>query len=202
MARSYDSFSLCMSARWHLTVGDPTIVGWAVCALYAGAAAAAIVVLRCAHFDQNHRHQTQALWALIAVVMAAFALNKQLDLQSLLTALGRCLAQDQGWYENRRLVQRNFMIALAGLAAVAGGALFWMLRGSLRQNLLPLSGMAVLAGFIVMRGGHFFHIFVTDEVFDDFLLHLLTSSLELLCPVLVLVAGWQLFRPPTLMPSR
>lgn len=202
MARSYDSFSLCMSARWHVTIGDPTVAGWVVCALYAGAAVTAIVVLQRARFDQNHRRQTRVLWGTIAVVMAALALNKQLDLQSLLTALGRCLAQDQGWYEDRRLVQRDFMIALASLAAMAGGALFWMLRGSLRQNLLPLSGMAALASFIVIRGGHFFHIFVTNEVFDDFLLHLLTSSLELLCPVLILVAGWQLLRPPALMASR
>ncbi len=201
MARTYDSFSLCMSARWHVTIGDPTVAGWAVCALYAGAAITAIVVLRRARFDQNHRRQTQALWALIAGVMAALALNKQLDLQSLLTALGRCLAQDQGWYENRRLVQRDFMIALASLTAVAGGALFWMLRGSLRQNLLPLSGLAALAGLIVIRAGQFFHIFVTDQIFDDFLLHLSTSTLELLCPVLILVAGEQRLRPPALMPS-
>ena len=202
MARSYDSFSVCLSARWHLAIGDPTIAGWTVCALYAAAAATAIAVLRSAHFDQNHRRQSQAFWGMIAVVMAALALNKQLDLQSLLTALGRCLAQDQGWYENRRLVQRDFIIALAGLAALTGGALFWMLRGGLRQNLLPLLGLVALASFIVIRAGHFFHIFVTDQAAADFLLHLLTSALELLCPVLILVAGWHLLRPPALMPSR
>ena len=202
MARSYDSFSLCLSVRWHLAIGDPTIAGWAVCAAYALAAVTAIAVVRRARFDQNHRRQSQAFWGVIAVLMTALALNKQLDLQSLLIALGRCLAQDQGWYENRRLVQRDFIIALASLAALTGGALFWMLRGGLRENLLPLLGLAALASFIVVRAGHIFHIFVTNLGTGDYLLHLLTSTLELLCPVLIVVAGWQLLRAPALMPSR
>lgn len=202
MARSYDTFSLCMSERWHLAVGDPTIEGWAVCITYALAAATAVLVLRHVDFDQSHGPQTRGLWGLIALLMAALALNKQLDLQSLLTALGRCLAQDQGWYEDRRLVQRDFILGLAALAALAGGTLFWMLRGRVRQNLLPLLGLAALAGFIVIRAGHFFHIFVPDRADADIALHLLTTTLEVLCPVLILIAGLQLSRPHRLMPSR
>jgi len=34
--------------------------------------------------------------------MGFLAVNKQLDLQSFLTALGRCDARLQGWYETRR----------------------------------------------------------------------------------------------------
>lgn len=201
MARSYDSFYLCIPERWHLAVGDPTVAGWAVCAAYTLAAVTATLVLRSADFHQSHRPQTRGLWGLIALLMAALAVNKQLDLQSLLTALGRCLAQDQGWYENRRLVQRGFILVLAAFATLTGGALFWMLRGRLRQNLLPLLGLVALASFVLVRAGHFFHIFVSDQKYGDFLLHLLTSALELLCPIFILIAGGQILRPRALMPS-
>ena len=74
MARSYDTFSLCLSTRWHIAAGDPTIVGWAVCATYALAAATAILVVRRATFDQSHRPQAQDLWGLITLLMGALAL--------------------------------------------------------------------------------------------------------------------------------
>ena len=198
MAFSYDAFSACVADRWQLVIGDPDLAGWAVTAAYACAAVCAVLVLRSTAFDPGHRRQRQALWGLIALLMAALALNKQLDLQSLITALGRCLAQEQGWYENRRMVQRDFIVGLIAAAALAGAAMFWMLRGTMRQNLLPLSGLAALAGFVLIRAGHLLHLFVPDQASTDFLLHELTSALEVLCPVLILAAARPLLRPQPL----
>lgn len=195
MTFSYDRFSTCVSDRWHLVIGDPNIAGWAVFAAYALAFATAVIVLRRVAFDHPHRRQTQALWGLIALLMAALAVNKQLDLQSLLTALGRCLAQEQGWYENRRIVQRDFIFGLIVLAALTGMGMFWMLRGTVRQNLLALSGLAALTGFVLIRAGHFLHIFVPDQGSADILLHSLTTTLEVLCPVLIITASWHLLQP-------
>ena len=200
MAFSYDAFSTCVADRWQLVIGDPNLAGWSITAAYACAAVCAVIVLRRTAFDPAHRRQRQVLWGLIAGLMTALALNKQLDLQSLMTALGRCVAQEQGWYENRRMVQSDFIVGLIAAAALAGAAMLWMLRGSIRQNLLPLSGMAALAGFVLIRAGHILHIFVPDQVNTDFLLHELTSVLELLCPLLILAAGWRLLRPPSLHP--
>ena len=199
MAFSYDAFSTCVADRWQLVIGDPNLTGWAITAAYACAAVCAVIVLRRTAFDPAHRRQRQVLWGLIAGLMTALALNKQLDLQSLMTALGRCLAQEQGWYENRRMVQRDFIVGLIAAAALAGAAMFWMLRGTMRQNLLPLSGLAALAGFVLIRAGHLLHIFVPDQASTDFLLHELTSTLEVLCPLLILAAGWRLLRPPSLL---
>lgn len=200
MAFSYDAFSTCVADRWQLVIGDPNLAGWSITAAYACAAVCAVIVLRRTAFDPAHRRQRQVLWGLIAGLMTALALNKQLDLQSLMTALGRCVAQGQGWYENRRMVQRDFIVGLIAAVVLAGAAMLWMLRGSIRQNLLPLSGMAALAGFVLIRAGHILHIFVPDQVNTDFLLHELTSVLELLCPLLILAAGWRLLRPPSLHP--
>lgn len=197
---SLDAFSACVADRWHLVIGDPGLTGWTVAATYALAAVAAVRVLRRAAFDPAHAHKMHALWGMIALLMAVLALNKQLDLQTLMTALGRCLAQEQGWYENRRLVQRDFIFGLVAVAALTGAALFWMLRGTVRRNLLPLSGLAALAGFVLIRAGHILHVVAPHQILADFLLHAAGSALEMLCPVLILIAAWRLLRPQ-LLPS-
>jgi hypothetical protein len=196
MAFSYTAFSTCVAESWQLSTGDPNLVGWAICATYALAAALAVIVLRVAPFDPAHHRRTQILWALIAGLMAALALNKQLDLQTLILAAGRCLSQEQGWYDSRRLVQRDFILALIALCAVTGGAVIWLLRGIMRPNLIALLGLAALAGFVSLRGGHLFHIFIPQHLSADVLLHEATSVLEVLSPVLIILAAWWLLRQP------
>lgn len=194
MAFSYTAFSACVSDRWQLAIGDPNISGWAIFAAYVLAAILAVVVLREAPFAPAHHRREQILWSLIACLMVALALNKQLDLQSLLVAVGRCLSQEQGWYESRRLVQRDFIFALIAVAAIGGAAIIWLLRGIVRHNLIALLGLACLAGFVLIRGGHFFHIFVPEQEVADRLLHHLTTLLEALSPILITVAAWKLLR--------
>jgi hypothetical protein len=194
MAFSYTAFSACVSDRWQPTIGDPNIAGWAICAAYALAAILAVIVLREAPFAPAHRRREQVLWLLIACLMAVLALNKQLDLQSLMLAAGRCLAQEQGWYENRRLVQRDFILALIAVAALGGAAIIWLLRGIVRHNLMALLGLACLAGFVLIRGGHFFHMFVPEQEVADRLLHHLTALLEAMSLILIIAAAGKLLR--------
>ena len=201
MAFSYEAFSACVSDRWQFVIGDPNLTGWAVAATYAIAAATAVMVLLRRPFDPVQSRQLAMLWGLIAVLMTVLALNKQLDLQSLMTALGRCLAQEQGWYENRRLVQRDFILGLIAAAVLISVAMFWILRGIIRQNLLVLAGLASLAGFILIRAGHLLHVFVPDQIFADLLLHRATSILEMACPVLIIIAAWRLLRLQPLQTS-
>jgi len=189
-----DAFSACVSDRWHMAIGDPNVAGWAIFATYALAAVAAVMVLRRRPFAPAHHRKERVLWGMIALLMTGIALNKQLDLQSLMTTLGRCLAQDQGWYENRRMVQRDFIFGLIALAALTGAGLYWMLHGVIRQNLLSLLGLTALAGFVLIRGGHLLHIFVPDQIAVDYLVHALTTILEVLCPILIIAAAWRILR--------
>lgn len=194
MAFSYITFSACVAKDWQISIGDPNVIGWAICATYALAAVVASIVLYISPFDPAHQRREQILWALIAGLMAALSLNKQLDLQTLILAAGRCLSQEQGWYADRRLVQRDFIFALIAIAAVMGAGIIWLLRGIMRHNLIALSGLTALAGFVLLRGGHMFHIFVPTQKFEDTLLHEVTSALEVLNPVLIVVAAWWLLR--------
>ena len=195
------TFSACVSDRWQLAIGDPNITSWAICAVYALATILAVFVLRVVPFNAVHRHREKILWALIACLMAALTLNKQLDLQSLMLTVGRCLAQEQGWYDSRRLVQRDFIFMLIAVAAMGGGGIIWLLRGIVHHNLIALLGLASLAGFVVIRGGHLFHIFVPEHVASDILLHDATLTLELLSPALIIIAAWWLLRQAHPQPS-
>lgn len=198
MAFSYPAFMACVQDRWQLGIGDPNIIGWAICAAYVLAAALALIVLQARPFAQDHHRRESILWALMAGLMAALALNKQLDLQTLILTAGRCLSQEQGWYDDRRLVQRDFIFALIMGAAIGAAGIGWLLRGIVRHNLMVLLGLAALAGFVLLRGGHLFHIFVPEQMVADTLLHDLTSTLEVLGPLLIIAAAWRLLHasPP------
>ena len=194
MSISGSVFSKCVSAGWQLSVGDSNFLGWALFATYAIAAVLAGIVLYTSAFGPTHYRREQLLWGVITGLMAAIALNKQLDLQTLILTAGRCLAREQGWYADRRLIQRDFILALTGLAVLAGGGIIWLLRGIVRHNLAALLGLASLAAFVVIRGGHLFHMFVPQQGRADYAMHLLTSGLEALSPALIITSSGKLLR--------
>jgi len=70
-------------------------MGWVTVAIYLAAAVTLVVAMR-APFPAASRGRERLFWALLAAVLRALAVNKQLDLQSYLTARGRCAAQHQG----------------------------------------------------------------------------------------------------------
>src|SRR5205085_8940882 len=53
--------------------------------------------------------QERRAWYSISSLFLALGINKQLDLQSALTELGKIIAHAQGWYEQRRLIQLVFV---------------------------------------------------------------------------------------------
>ncbi len=143
----------CIARDWTPTIGDPEITGWLTVISYLVCLVLAIMVLR-----RRPTRAARGLWLLIAVLMAFLAVNKQLDLQTALTATGRCVARAQGWYDSRQAVQLAF---IAGLLAGVALTLAWAtktLRGQMRGNGLALVGLAVLCGFVLVRAVGFGHV--------------------------------------------
>ena len=110
----------CILARWQPVIGDPSWQGWATVLVYLATAALAFLASRAA-FPQPTARQERVFWVLVLLLLTGLAVNKQLDLQSALTAAGRCLARAQGWYGQRRLVQMGFLLGLALLATAVAG---------------------------------------------------------------------------------
>jgi hypothetical protein len=148
----------CAQARWSPRIGDPSAMGWATVAAYAVAAALAWRTARAGRFPPERRLVERLFWVALSVGLAALAVNKQLDLQSGLTALGRCMAQIDGWYAHRRAVQAAFVMALGAGAALAAIVAVIALRRSLARLWLALVGAAALGAFVMIRAVGFHHI--------------------------------------------
>nr|WP_318272709.1 hypothetical protein [Paracoccus saliphilus] len=149
-----------MAERWVPQIGDPNVTGWVTVASYLVTALLAAAVWRVTGPGRG-----RAFWAVLTLILGFLALNKQLDLQTALTGVGRCLAWSQGWYENRRLVQAGFIGALLVLLVMGLFTAMQALRGNLQRNLLALLGLTVLLGFVMVRAVsiHHFDFLISDH---------------------------------------
>ena len=141
-------------------MGDPTAAGWAITIAYF------IVTLLCwraglkektinVNIQKPERH---LLWFGLSILLLVLGINKQLDLQTLLTALGREIAQENGLYESRREIQLIFVILFALFCFSSFVALSWWLRGCWRRYWIALLGVALLVSFVVIRAASFHHV--------------------------------------------
>jgi hypothetical protein len=155
--------------RWHFGIGDPTFLGWFTVAAYALAlhyAWFAIAVTRMSARELSARglpsgrqERTVAhFWLATFVVLLLLGINKQLDLQTLLTDVLRDWSLQEGWFRERRVWQARFIktLLLSGLAL----ALFalYLLRRVLFRIRLSLLGLTVLGSFVLVRAAYFHHV--------------------------------------------
>ncbi|MBN1653698.1 MAG: hypothetical protein JXA30_07970 [Deltaproteobacteria bacterium] len=143
--------------RWTPGIGDPSFGGWFTVFCYFAVAYLCYRNARAPGEGRNRDGLTRTWWVITSMLIF-LGLNKQLDLQSLITQLGRQLAVEQGWYENRRALQRLFIMAIAsaGITTLLLGG--WILRRHLRSLALVFIGLTTLVTFIVIRAGSFHHV--------------------------------------------
>jgi hypothetical protein len=168
--------------RWHPGIGDPGVVGWLTVVAYFAAAALAYRALRLhragarasSRAGGSHEQRASAraatpraaldegvlvrFWGLVLFSMLLLGVNKQLDLQTWFTEIGRDLAHEQGWYEVRRPLQVAF---IALIALVGGGAtvfLAFTMRHVLSRVVGALFGLGALVTFVIVRAASFHHV--------------------------------------------
>jgi hypothetical protein len=143
--------------RWRPGIGDPSFMGWfTVIAYVAAGAASAVAALRSPALHDAAKNP-RLLWGSVSALMLLLAVNKQLDIQSLFTDIGRAIAKSQGWYGQRRTVQFWATIGIGAAGSIAFLALFLLLKDQFRQHWLLLTGIVFLLTFIVMRAASFHH---------------------------------------------
>lgn len=178
----------CAFTRWSPGLGDNHPVGWLTVLVYLAAGiASARAALACAR--EGNGAPERRFWWVTAAILLFLAVNKQLDLQSLLTMVARCHASLAGWYDARRGIQRAFIWLVAGGAIALLGLLALMLRPVLGRIWLALAGLAFVCGFVVIRAASFHHM---DGLIGSVALGLKVNwLLELPGPLLVLAVAWQ-----------
>jgi len=159
--------------RWRPTIGDPGFMGWFTVWAYAACAVlAAVAALRAGDRRvPESRMKLRVVWFLVALLMGFLCINKQLDLQSLLTDLGRAAAKQEGWYGHRRGVQQVFVFCVLGGAGAFTAGLATRFRSFWASHALLLIGLIFTLTFIVVRAISFHHV-------DQFL-HLRFEGLKL-----------------------
>jgi hypothetical protein len=153
-----DTVLLAFTANdhWQAGIGDPTFMGWFTVAAYLIAAGFCLAAARMSQPGRilSERH----FWCGLTVCLLLLAINKQLDLQTWFTLTAKHLAQQTGWYAERRLAQAIFifLIAVAGLGLML--VLWAFARKTVRQYRLALSGTVFLGCFILIRAASFHHV--------------------------------------------
>ena len=177
----------CAGDAFAWGVHDPTVLGWIAFALYLLATAAALKVLIRAPFPSATRGRETVLWLTLTLALALLAANKQLDLQTGVTATLRCFARAEGWYDQRRYLQREAIQFLALMTAIIGLATLIWLRRALWRNLIPLTGFIGLMAFVLLRAISLHHV---DRLLKTDILTIRAHRLiELAALVLILVGA-------------
>jgi hypothetical protein len=148
-----------VDGQWRPGIGDPTVVGWlTVVAYLVAAVCCGRMAWREPRPGGRTRSRPSAFWLLLSAMMVLLGINKQLDLQSFFTFVGRRVLTRSGLYQDRRHLQVIFIGGVAASCLVSLGSSLWLARRSLRHRWLALIGMALVMGFVVIRAASFHHV--------------------------------------------
>ena len=142
------------SNHWVIGIGDPTILGWVTVLVYFAVALFCLKAATSAGLKQSDK----TFWIFLTFFLIALGINKQLDLQSLLTQIGRNIAIEQGLYEYRRAIQAVFIIFIGLLGIICTTILLRTYRKADRAIKIAFAGCIILFTFILIRASSFHHI--------------------------------------------
>lgn len=92
-----------------------------------------------------------AFWLITAVTLGAMALGRALDLDALVTALGRSQSVAEGWYENRRRAQATVVGTIGVLWAAVVATALWRVPERRRRYLPAALVLFSLLCFAAIR---------------------------------------------------
>lgn len=154
------------SGRWQQLRGDSTPMGWLITCGYI------IAALLCARRAKalasgpgntldGHallvRRGTKLWWGLVAVLVV-LGVNKQLDLQILLTDFVRNVARNGDWYWQRRALQQEVLLAMTTIGVGLFIVVAYWLRKIWTSYWVALVGAALLLLYIFLRVVSLHHV--------------------------------------------
>lgn len=149
---------------WSLGIGDPTCLGWFTFCAYFLTALLCLAAYKSCQQPPNTENGNRCLsvsrwiWRGLFLAFLFLGMNKQLDLQSLLTAVGRHFALQQGWYAERREYQAIFIAALALFSVMMLLTFAYMFRLVGTAERVALMGGVIVHLFVLVRASSFQHM--------------------------------------------
>jgi hypothetical protein len=132
--------------NWSPGIGDPSLGGWVTVVLYFFAVWSAWKTANFVNTSSDGH-----LWRAISMLFIALGINKQLDLQTALTEFGRVVADHQGWYNERQIVQVWFIMGVAAACILIICVLLTFARKSPAPTWLALVGTTTILAFVLIR---------------------------------------------------
>lgn len=99
--------------------------------------------------------------------MLFLGINKQLDLQTFFTASLKYLALEQGWYGQRRLFQKAFILLSVILGVTFMIAMIKVYYKVIKFHFIAVVGLFFLVLFILLRASSFHHmdVFINQKLY-------------------------------------
>lgn len=144
---------------WSPGIGDPSLGGWLTVLLYFVAAWATWRVLHALKRPRTYAGSNERwFWKALFIGLLVLGVNKQLDLQSAFTELGRILADRRGWYDDRRQIQMAFIAGVGIMGLTLFAAMLHLTWGAPTAAIWALTGSTCLVTFVVIRAASFHHV--------------------------------------------
>jgi hypothetical protein len=138
--------------NWTLGIGPATFGGWVIVVLYF------LTMISCWATARTPGVKERRIWVAISILFLGLWLNRQLDLQSGFTDVGRIFARAHGWYGHRQPVQIAFIIAAAVICFIAVMALLVWQRRAPVPTWFALVGTTLVIGYVLIRTASFHRI--------------------------------------------
>lgn len=151
-----------MITHWTPSIGDSSALGWFTVGAYLGASAlCAFAALSATRRSADFLHDRSVewhFWLAAFIIFVFLGINKQLDLQLLLTESARNAAKARGWYDQRREYQVAYIMILAVITIAAEIGLLSYYRHKGAPLKLAVIGLGFTGAFVMFRAASFHHV--------------------------------------------
>ncbi len=173
-----------MISDWQASIAHADLADWITVAAYLLGAMLSARASRRASLQRIPRETL--FWRLTASLLLFLAINELLDLQTLLTMIGRVHAKAHGWYPQHRRIQYIFVIALAIGALLLAAVILWLTRQMHASIRLALVGLLFIGLFILLRAASFHHL---DDILGRGATDFPLGSIQEMAGILIVAAA-------------
>lgn len=152
--------------EWFSLNGDHTFWGWLITILYLFTVAGSFYYVKTINNTKISKEK-RILWLFIGSFLTFMGINKQLDIQLLLTISGRYIGLKFSFLGMRRIFQSYFTAAIFLSVLFITGIVIYKIRTILKESLIELIGITFIIGFFFIQTAsmtHFKWIIRFDEV--------------------------------------